>query len=103
MGKKRISEAEWIERLSSKSGVTENLTEQVWNSFLELIVEEVNNSEDKSFYIPKFGTFFKATHKGHPLNLNIKNGSKTISDYETFKFKVGSTFKNRVLNKILGK
>ena len=47
MGKKRISEAEWIDRLSSKSGVTANLTEQVWSSFLDIIIEEVNDSEDK--------------------------------------------------------
>ena len=97
MGKKRPSQSDFMAEWSKKSGINENLLEQSFISLKEMIIEGVNNSEDHSFYIPKLGTFYKATHKGHPLNLNIENGNTSIPDYETFKFKPSATFKAQVL------
>lgn len=100
MGKKKISDADWIKQVSEESGVTENLVKQVWLSIIKLIVKGVKVAPDKSFYIPKFGTFFVSKHKGHPLNLNIDGGNKKIADYNTFKFKPSSTFKTKVLDQV---
>lgn len=74
------------------------IVESVWHSFIKMLNDDLN-SPDKAMVIPKFGTFSKAMHKGHPLNLNIKGGSDSISDYETFKFKPDASYKAQILGR----
>ena len=73
--KKQITVDEWVTKVSEKSGVNPNLTKAVLDTVSEIICEEVK--EDKrECYIPNFGTFIRATHKGHPLNLDIEGLEK---------------------------
>jgi len=126
MSKNKLSEKEWIKLLSDNVDVAKcfsdamasktstdlsqviwgsledsvrfDITKCIWDSFKDIIVEKLN-TEDKQVSIPHFGTFVKATHKGHPLNLNLKDSNDSISDYETFKFKPDARYKAMVLGK----
>ena len=97
MSKRGPSKHEFIEQLSELSGITPPLTKQVMDTLYEWIIRDVKESEDHSFYIPGFGTFYKAKHKGHPLNLKLENSASEIKDYETFKFRAAPSLKDRVL------
>ncbi len=99
MSKRTYSSEDWITDFSKESGLNKNLTEQAWDSFVSLVLKKLKTDPEKMCYIPRFGTFMIAKHKGHPLNLNIANGEKEIADYETLKFKPSSSFKSEALNK----
>ncbi len=95
--KKKLTDKQWIEKLSQESGVNANLSETLWLAFLDIIDKEVNSNPDGICYIPNFGTFSKNIHKGHPLNLDTNNTEKVLPDYEVLKFKVDKAYKKRVL------
>lgn len=97
--KKQITVDEWVTKVSEKSGVNPNLTKAVLDTVSEIICEEVK--EDKrECYIPNFGTFIRATHKGHPLNLDIEGlEKKETPEYDTFKFKPVPSYKEKVVGR----
>lgn len=93
--KKKMLYREWIEQLSTESGVSEHLTAQVWETFLDIVNREVNMNENNSFFIPKFGTFTKGIHKGHPINVDAS--AKKVSDYAVVKWKIDPSYKESIL------
>lgn len=95
--KKKMTYDEWVHLLSNESGVDVYLVSAVWTAFLNLIIKNTRKSESHAFFIPEFGTFSISIHKGHPLNLGLKNCTK-MEDYEVFKFKPNDVYKRKVLD-----
>ena len=94
--KKKISYDEWLGLLSEESGVDVENVSLIWQAFLRLFIKKTRFSENSKFYIPDFGIFSIAVHKGHPLNLGLKDYTE-VSDYEVFKFKPHDMYKKQVL------
>lgn len=97
MRRKRMSEDALMTELATRAGVSCSEASKVWNAFRGFVRDGVNGNPDLRLYVPGLGTFARATHRGHPLNLNIKGSSDRIGDYEVVRFKADDEFKSMVL------
>lgn len=91
-----MSDELWVEALAMRAGLTEAAARSAWNAVKALISEGLHKDGPCSVVIPGFGTFTKAIHKGHPLNLGVGPYTR-IADYPVLKFKAFDTFRTEAL------
>ena len=97
MRKKKMTEDALMTVLAERACVEPSEAAKVWDALRNHIRDGVNGHLGEPFYVPGLGTFTRAVHKGHPLNLKIKDGKERIEDYEVVRFKADQSFKDIVL------
>ena len=63
----------------------------VYNAIVETIVKKA--VAGNTVVLPRFGSFYVTTHKGHPVFFESIGGNNEIKDYRIFKFSPSSWLK----------
>lgn len=88
-----------IKRISKSKTLDEEIANNAFLKFIELIDVKLHESQKNKFAIPLFGTFEIKMHKGHSV-LRKDKGVKTqfiIDDYQMLRFSPDDKFKDKVL------
>ncbi len=89
-----MNKATLIARVAEKQGLSKKAAEDIFNSFLDTIIDTVNDGE--KVQIVGFGTFEVKTRAGRICKVPGTNQEVTVPDSKIPTFKAGKVFKEKV-------
>lgn len=89
-----MNKATLIAKVAEKQGISKKESEEIFNAFLDTIIETVNNGE--RVQIVGFGTFEVKTRAGRICKVPGTSQEVTVPDSKIPTFKAGKVFKEKV-------
>lgn len=89
-----MNKATLIAKVAEKKGITKRESEEILNTFLDTIIETVNN--DEKVQIVGFGTFEVKVRAGRMCKVPGTNQEVEVPDSRIPTFKAGKVFKEKV-------